>query len=264
LNLLASYTFSKTITNADSAFPVFSGFSSNEFAAQNPFNPNSQKALSYQDTPHTFVLSYLYELPPGPGKKHLNHGAASKALGGWEVGAVQRYQSGSPTVLNTYGNSAPYTDGAFRFSINPGVPLLDPNHSSFNPALPTGCNEDANGNFTPKGTNNYFNCAAFFDPNSTNSIPSRGYVYGNAPLILGSVRSEHYFSEDFSIIKRTNIWENQAIIFKVDIPNAFNRHIFGTLNGAPNSWNTSFGQPKGFPATVNAVRVIQFTLRYQF
>lgn len=210
------------------------------------------------------VLSYLYELPAGPGKKHASSGTAAKVLGGWEVGAVQRYQSGSPTVLNTYGNSAPYTDGAFRFSLRPGVPILDSNHSSFNPALPTGCNEDADGNFTPYGTNNYFNCAAFFDPNSTNLVAQRGYVYGNAPLILGNVRSQHYLSEDFSIIKRTPILENHELIFKVDIPNAFNRHIFGSLNGAPNSWNTSFGQPKGFPGTINAVRVIQFTLRYQF
>jgi len=262
--LLAAYTFSKTITNADSVFPVFSGFSSNDFAAQNPFNPKSQRALSYQDTPHMFVLSYLYELPAGPGKKHFSHGVASKVVGGWEVGAVQRYQSGSPTVLNTYGNSAPYTDGAFRFSLLPGVPLLAANHSSFNPALLTGCNEDANGNFTPQGTNNYFNCAAFFDPNSSALIAQRGYVYGNAPLILGNVRSQHYLSEDFSIIKRTTLFENHALIFKVDIPNAFNRHIFGSLNGAPNSWNTSFGQPNHFPNTINAVRQIQLTLRYQF
>ncbi len=264
LNLLAAYTFSKTITNADSSFPVFSGFSSNDFSAQNPFNPNSQKSVSYQDTPHMLVLSYLYELPAGPGKKHFSNGAASKALGGWEVGGVQRYQSGTPTVLNNYGNSAPFTDGGFRFSVRPGVPLLDPNHGSFNPALPTGCNEDANGNFTPYGTNNFFNCAAFFDPNSSALVTQRGYVYGNAPLILGNVRSQHYVSEDFSLIKRTTLSEKHALIFKMDIPNAFNRHIFGTLNGAPNSWNTSFGQPKGFPSTINAVRVIQLSLRYQF
>ncbi len=271
LNLLAAYTFSKTITNADSSFPVFSGFSSYDFAAQNPFNPNSQKAVSYQDTPHMLVLSYLYELPAGPGKKHLSNGAASKVLGGWEVGAVQRYQSGTPTVLNAgYGSSAPFTDGAFRLSLNPGVPLLASNHGSYNPAnvssTTSGCTEDVNtGLFTPNGTNNYFNCAAFLDPNASGLVTNRGYVYGNAPLILGNVRSQHYLSEDFSLIKHTTVYENHALIFKLDIPNAFNRHIFGTLNGnGPYSWDTGFGQPKGFPSSINAVRVIQFSLRYQF
>jgi Carboxypeptidase regulatory-like domain len=264
LNLLASYTFSKTITNADSAIPVFSGFSSNEFAAQNPFNPSSQKALSYQDTPHALVLSYLYELPAGPGKAHFNQGVASRVLGGWEVGGVQRYQSGTPSVSGFFGASPPGTDGGWRLSLLPGVPILDPNHGSYNHALPSACQEDqTTGLFAPASTNNFFNCAAFFDPNASTLVTKRGYVYGNIPLILGNVRSQPYFSEDFSIIKRTVISENHAIIFKVDIPNAFNRHVFGTIGVNP-SFNSNFGQPKGFPNTVNSVRVIQLTLRYQF
>jgi len=266
LNLLASYTYSKTLTNADSAIPVFSGFSSNEFAAQNPFNPNSQKALSYQDTPHMVVLSYLYELPAGPGKKYMSHGAASKVLGGWQVSAVQRYQSGTPTILNTYVNSPPGTDGAFRLSLIPGVPLLAPNHGSFNATTTSsensGCTENSNtGLFTANSTNNYFNCAAFMDPNAPGLVAQRGFVYGNAPLVLGNVRSEHYFNEDFAIQKRTPFHENQAIVFKADIPNAFNRHVFGTLDGWPG--DSTFGAPKGL-TVVSPTRQIQLTLRYEF
>ena len=264
LNLLASYTFSKTVTNADSAIPVFSGFSSNEFAAQNPFNPSSQKALSYQDTPHQLVLSYLYELPAGPGKKHFNQGVASRVLGGWEIGGVHRYQSGSPSVTVFFGKNPPGTDGGWRLSLLPGVPILDPNHSSFNRALPSACNEDpTTGLFTANSSNNFFNCAALFDPNAPGLVTQRGYQFGNIPLILGNIRSQSYFSEDFSIIKRTVISENHAFIFKVEIPNAFNRHVFGNIGLNP-SFNSNFGQPKGFPNTINAVRVIQLTFRYQF
>jgi hypothetical protein len=270
LNLLASYTFSKTLTNADSAIPVFSGFSSNQFAAQDPFNPKSQKALSYQDTPHTFVLSYIYELPAGPGRKYLNHGVASKILGGWQVGGVQRYQSGTPTILNTFAPSPPQTDGAFRYSIIPGVPILAPNHGSFDPgaatsiaAMSAACNENSTtGLFTPASTNTFFNCAAFMDPNATGLVAKRGYVYGNAPLVLGNVRSQPYYNEDFAILKRTTIFENQAIVFKADIPNAFNRHVFGTLDGGIT--DATFGAPKGNLAVVSPVRQIQLTLRYEF
>jgi len=262
LNLLASYTFSKTLTNADSAIPVFSGFSSNEFAAQNPFNPLSQKALSYQDTPHMLVLSYIYELPAGPGKRFVNHGGvAGKVLGGWQVGGVQRYQSGTPTVLNTYAPSPPFTDGAFRYSIVPGQPLLAPNHGSFNPITGNGgCTEQADGTFLPISTNNYFNCAAFVDPNPAALVAQRGYVYGDAPLILGSVRSQPYYNEDFAILKRTPINERNNIIFKADIPNAFNRHGFGTLDGYIAS--STFGSPS--LSVVNPTRQIQLTLRYEF
>lgn len=270
LNLLASYTFSKTLTNADSAIPVFSGFQSNEFAAQDPFNPRSQKSYSFQDTPHMLVLSYIYELPVGQGKKYLNHGVASKVLGGWQIGGVQRYQSGTPTILSTNAPSAPFTDGAFRYSLVPGQPLLAPNHGSFNPMLGnSGCTENANGTFSPilvngvPSTNNYFNCAAFMDPNAPSLVAQRGYVYGDAPLILGNVRSQPYFNEDFAILKRTAINERQSLIFKVDIPNAFNRHVFGTRDGGvtDNTFGVSGGS--GFNV-VSPVRQIQLTLRYQF
>jgi len=262
LNLLASYTYSKTLTNADSAIPVFSGFQSNEFAAQDPFNPKTQKALSYQDTPHTLVISYIYELPVGPGRKYLNHGVASKILGGWQVAGVQRYQSGTPTILNTNAESAPQTDGAFRYSLVPGVPLLAPNHGSFDPTANTGCTENPDGTFTPKSTNNFFNCAAFMDPNASGLVAQRGYVFGNAPLVLGNVRSQRYFNEDFAILKRTTIFEHQAIVFKVDIPNAFNRHVFDTLDGGVTDGN--FGAPKNNLGVVSPTRQIQLTLRYEF
>src|SRR5205814_3178022 len=54
LNLLASYTFSKTLTDADSALPEFAQFSGGGYG-QNPYNLRGEKSLSYQDIPHTFV-----------------------------------------------------------------------------------------------------------------------------------------------------------------------------------------------------------------
>lgn len=264
LNLIASYTFSKTLTDADSANWFFSAFASNNFGAQNPFNLKTEKALSYQDTPHAVVISYLYELPAGPGKKYLSHGPASKVLGGWQIGAVHRYQSGSPVIFNSFANSPKGSGGNFKFSRVPGVPIYSPNKSSFNPALPTGCHENADGTFTSLTSNNYFNCAAFFDQNVDSLVNQRGYLFGDLPLTLGNVRSEHYFSEDFAIIKRTAISESHSLIFKADIPNAFNRHIFGTLDGNISGENAFFGVPKGPRATINAIRQIQLTLRYQF
>src|SRR6267378_1245553 len=278
LNLLAAYTFSKTLTDADSAFPFFSVFQSNNFAGtvQNPFNLKTEKAVSLQDTPHAVVISYLYELPAGPGKKYLSHGVGSKVLGGWQIGGVHRYQSGTPTIFNNYATSPQFSGGNFKFSRIPGVPIYSPNKSSFNPALGvSGCLEDPNtGLFTNQhvidsagvdhgpSTNNYFNCAAFFDQNAPGLVAQRGYQFGNLPTILGNIRSQHYFSEDFSIIKRTALSETHSLIFKADIPNAFNRHVFGTLDGYILS--STFGVPKGPRSVVNAIRQIQITLRYQF
>ena len=70
-------------------------------------------------------------------------------------------------------------------------------------------------------------------------------------------------NEDFSIIKRTVITEGQTLTFKVDLPNAFNRHVFGQLDG--NIGNSTFGVPGGGGHSVlNAARQIQLTFRYEF
>jgi hypothetical protein len=264
LNLLASYTYSKTLTDADSTFPVFTGFNSNVFGAQNPRNLKAEKSVSYQDVPHAFVLSYLYELPAGPGKKYLSHGPASKVLGGWEVGAVHRYQKGSPSLLQTIQDSPPFTGGNFRYSLIPGVPLLSPNHSSFNAfGANSGCTENPDGTFHANSANNFFNCGAFLDPEAAPLVAQRGYVFGNAPVMFSDIRGPGYINEDFSVIKKTTLSEGHALIFKADIPNGFNRHSFGTLDGNP--FSGTFGAPGGSGHSVlNPPRQIQLTLRYQF
>jgi hypothetical protein len=269
LNLLASYTFSKTLTDADSAMPSFAQFSGGGYG-QNPYNLKGEKSLSYQDIPHTFVLSYLYELPIGPGKKFVNHGGAlGKVVGGWEIGGVQRYQSGQPLSFSCatgVPGYSTYISGCIRFDRVPGQPLLSPTAGSFNVGQVflnggTGCTENPNGTFTaPAGVATYFNCGAFIDPNQTALVNSRGsYAFGNMPRITGEIRSYGYINEDFSIIKNTKIQESHSIILKAELINGFNRHVFSRPDTGPT--DGSFGGRFG---TIEDPRKVQFTLRYQF
>lgn len=271
LNLLASYTYSKTLTDADSALPAFVSFSGGG-SVQNSFNLRNEKALSYQDIPHTFVVSYIYELPIGKGKKFLNKpGPVDKVLGGWEVGGVQRYQSGQPLAFGC-ATGIPAYDGCIRFDRVPGQPLLkNTGTSPFDVGQVflhsgAGCTENADGTFSPPRDPithallpTYWNCAAFIDPNATNLVGSRGWTFGNMPRIIGSVRSQRYVNEDFSIIKRLMLYESHALILKGELFNAFNRHVFTRPDTGPQdgTFGTSFG-------TVNGPRTVQFTLRYDF
>jgi hypothetical protein len=268
LNLLASYTFSKTITDADSSFSTLTGFNSNVFGAQNPYNLKGEKAVSYQDIPHAFVLSYLYELPFGPGKKYLNHGVASKIAGGWQVSGVHRYQAGSPAVINEYATANPYSTGNYRYSLIPGQSVFGSNPVQWTPALDHGWDSSCkatNGVFaanTP-GAPSPVNCAAFLDPSAASLAAGGGYVFGNIPTAVSWWRSPGYRNEDFAIIKRTYIRESQNILFKLDIPNAFNRHTFGGIDGNPT--DGFFGVPGGGGhSVINGPRQIQATLRYEF
>jgi len=268
LNLLASYTYSKTLTDADSALPSFSQFSGGGFA-QNPFNLKSEKSLSYQDIPHTLVVSYIYELPVGKGKKFLNKGGiVDKVIGGWQIGGVQRYQSGQPLSFSCATGVPGYSSfltGCIRFDRIAGQPLLSGGASSFDQAGASntgksGCTENANGTFTaPASGNTYFNCAAFIDPNASGLVTQRGYAFGNMPRITAEVRSQKYFNEDFSIIKRVSLTEGQSLTLKAELVNAFNRHVFGRPDTGPG--DSTFGAVFG---TVDGSRKVQLALRYQF
>lgn len=265
LNLLASYTFSKTLTDADSALPIFASFSS---GIQNSFNLKQEKSYSIQDIPHTFVVSYIYELPFGKGKKLLSHGGTlDKVVGGWQIGGVQRYQAGQPTIFGCQGGLVSGYDGCIRYDYVPGQSFLSPNAGSFDNASAilnggTGCIPDPNrpGFFIPSSSNSYFNCAAFFDQNFAPKNGQSGpFLFGNMPRITAAVRSHAYHNEDFSLIKRTPIFESHMLILKVELPNAFNRHTFSRPDTGIT--DNAFGATGG---SINPQRTLQLSLRYEF
>src|SRR6195952_2472474 len=90
INLQVSYTWSKNFTNTDTIVLNTNSVST----IQDPTNLKGEKSVSTQDLPNVFVTSFIQELPFGRNRRYFNHGMASYALGGWQVGAVLRYQSG--------------------------------------------------------------------------------------------------------------------------------------------------------------------------
>src|SRR5262245_28067236 len=69
-------------------------------------------ARTDQDRLHSFVESFLVQLPWGPDRKWLREGVVSHILGGWQVSGIFAWQSGSPinitmsaATLNAPGNT---------------------------------------------------------------------------------------------------------------------------------------------------------------
>jgi hypothetical protein len=52
-----------------------------------------------------FVQSYVYELPIGPGKALLDHGLASKIIGGWQVSGILNLLTGTPFYIGANGGA---------------------------------------------------------------------------------------------------------------------------------------------------------------
>src|ERR1051326_3543111 len=63
-------------------------------------------ARTDQDRLHSFVTSFVYQLPAGPDHKWLREGGPSQILGGWQISGFFTAQSGSPINI-TMNNGDP-------------------------------------------------------------------------------------------------------------------------------------------------------------
>jgi hypothetical protein len=243
LNLQASYTWSKQLNDADSLQPGSNGGGG---LYQNPFDLRQEKALSSQDTPHQFVLSGIYELPVGKGRAFLNNNRfADMVVGGWQVGAILRYQSGSPLPFYCASGVNGW-DNCFRFNLVPGQQVLNParHQPGFNPL-----------------TMPWVNNSAFVDPNSDPSAPIR---FGSLPRVTG-FRMDPYYDEAINLAKDFHIFQRATFQLRADAFNVFNRHVFSepfNLGPQPNGGaNVNFGFVN---STVDAPRALQMEFRATF
>jgi len=149
-----------------------------------PANLKAEKALSYQDVPHAFVLSYLYELPVGKGKKFLNKGGVTdKVLGGWQIGGVHRYQKGvcHSSLCTRPDKSVWNGESPFEPHSGSAVCLLPTTRPTTPCRAAVAARPNDDGTFTASGTNSFFNCAAFFDPNAPGVVATNGFSFGDLP-----------------------------------------------------------------------------------
>jgi len=106
LTFLASYTWSKTLENADNIV----------YPYNDALNYGLANGFKLVDIPQNFVFSYTYELPFGKGKPLLNHSGIAGALaGGWSVNGITTFQAGQPlrvTVANNLLNNNGYSNPA--------------------------------------------------------------------------------------------------------------------------------------------------------
>jgi hypothetical protein len=271
LTALLSYTFSKTIGDADSNAGASAGAENAIYAGsfyQDYYNPKGERAVTSSDIPHVVSLSYTYELPFGPNKKFLNQGVVSKAAGGWSVSAIHQYQSGRPIHIeyDAFGSSNPYFAAGDGFSFRPDIVKGQPFK---NPAYRRSCSGPIQSTAGRNPCQFYINPAAF-------TIPQSG-AFGNAPNLISALRMPAYINEDLSVAKRTQLHERLSLLFQANFFNAFNRTIFSSggnaqtfiINSAPpdlsapslENSNTIFGI---MTAQQNGPRIIQFGMKLEF
>ncbi len=228
-----AYTWSKLIDNLIPS-PNWGGFSGSSFQIgipQNYWNPKGERSLSGYDIPQTLVVSYIYELPFGKGKRFANTGGVVNAIiGGWQINGLTTFQSGTPVEVYG-GNSSGTFAGQQR-----------PNWSGRNPTL--------HGDVT-KRLDRYFDTSQF-----SYNAP---FTFGNAPRLMPDLFQPGVDNWNMSLFKRFDIHEALKMEFRAEAFNTFNRVQFAPPDTTIN--DSTFG---GIFGQQNSPRTLQLGLRLFF
>jgi hypothetical protein len=205
--LLTSYGFSKTIgdTCGGSAQGDASGC-----GYQDIRNLRLERAIDNQDVPHRFVLSGIYELPFGKGRRFGANlpGFAQAIAGGWSIGSIVTAASGSPYSVTVSGN--PANTGSILVVNRPNV--------LGNPKLET------------RTLQRDFDTSVF-------ALPGQ-YTIGTAGRNI--LRRRSHFTWDFSALKEFHITESVAAQFRFEAFQFTNTPRFGQAGAVLGT--SAFGQ----------------------
>jgi len=243
-SVLASYTFSKLIANADSELGA------GNTSAENQYNRKLDKAISSYDRPNVVHISWNWALPIGRGMALLNHmpKAVNAVLGNWNISAIQTYQSGAPLRItsgqNLYG--AGNARASFAQGANTTIPLVNPQWSkSFAPVA--GCANSVLWACVP-----FLNKAAFVYPNNMQ--------YGNTPYYIPWLRGPATLNEDVALRKNLHVTEHNFFELRMSAFNAPNRVLLSSPD--TNMADATFGMitnPQG-----NSARNVQLGVKFYF
>jgi hypothetical protein len=233
LTFLNSFTWAKSIdygrstTNANTEAQ-----SASATVSQMVKDLPRSRARSDLDRALVYNLSFLYELPVGRGRKWLQSGPLSWALGGWQVGGILSLQSGPP-LSHSVSPDTQNTLGAYRGD------YVKPADS------PGNCSNGA----AVGSVDCWFN-TGFAIPGTPGTFGNAGRTLINGP---GWRNFDFVASKDFRMPL-----ENHRLQLRFEAFNLTNHTSFG----APSL--TIGAITAGQITTAAASRIIQLALKYSF
>jgi hypothetical protein len=196
LDLLAGYTYSKSIDNA-------SGFGDQI----NPFNYNLSRSLSAFDMTHNFVLSYRYELPFD--KLFTSSRLSDRLTRGWILTGITRFTTGLPVTLVEVDDLS-LSGTAFAGNNPVDTPVYTPGNLEHN---------------NPRSGRPYFN-TALFTPETLGQLGNASRRFFHGPGLNDF---------DMSLLKNLRLTESKSLQFRAEFFNIFNHAQFlnpsGNING---------------------------------
>ena len=216
LTLTSFYTYGKAMDEADND----GGASGVTY-----YNRRLEKARAGFDIRHRQVTYLTYDLPVGKGKKWM-HGGGIKDffLGGWKVGWIQTFQSGTPIDFVISGSPNRYLPGTVRPNISGTYDQIEVS------------NWQIGDRFNNSLKNAMWNIGVFANPAAyTPGAMGRNVI--NGPAINWS---------QGNIAKTITFKERYNLDIRFDINNVFKSPNFSNPTAAVNIVNPGlFGKPTG-------------------
>jgi hypothetical protein len=195
------------------------------------FNRRAERSLDPTDVSQRLVVSGVFELPFGKGKRWGGSSAAANQLiGGWQLNLITTVQTGLPVVLR----------GASNF-------LADrPNSTGKSAKL------------DQRTADRWFDPAQFVNPPN--------YTYGNLGRVLPDVRTPGTLNFDLSLIKDTHLTEQLKLQFRAEAFNFPNHPNLGAPNAsfAPGPDGLNRSSTLGTITSARDPRILQFGLKLIF
>ena len=229
LQMLLSYTWSKSIDNGSSGWFAAENGPGGSSAAQNYHDPDSNRSVSSYNIPHFLSFYSVYELPLGQGKRYLSTGPAAWVLGNWQANVIVQWRSGQPYNLSVPGDVA---------NIGNSV-------AWWNYARPNLVGDPRSGRPT---TERFYNPEAF-------DVPSLSY--GNFGRNVLS--SDPVFNTDFSLFKLIPLADRRRLEIRLEAFNVFNHidwAVPGTLVGRAGAGRVS--------SAAHSPRILQIGMKLHF
>ncbi|MDQ2898925.1 MAG: TonB-dependent receptor, partial [Acidobacteriota bacterium] len=225
LTYVVAYTWSKAI-DTGSALRTNSG---DTLWPSNSYNLSAERGLSQFDVPRRFVASIIYELPFGAGKRWASGGFAGKILGGWQLGSIVTFADGSPINVAQLGDTA----GLNTLGNQPDATGISP--------IPA-----------QRSAQRFWNIASI-NVNSPDLSWRPGNMGRNTLFTPGTANA------DLSLSRNMRIYENHALLFRLEAFNATNHPNWVSPSSDARSPSTF-----GVVNAAKTMRQLQLGLKYTF